>query len=154
MQLVLVEDGNIIREMVAECRRDREHDVIEVATAEDALHRLIGSPAPQLVASDIDLGAGRSGLGFADWLHGRWPELNAIFANARLDRLNGRVPDRRETCFAKPFRLCKLIELVRSFVPLCTATSVPKLGSLEANIVCNERASARTNGRRNTEDAA
>jgi len=154
MQLVLAEGGNIIREMVAECRRDCGSNVIEVATAEDAVHCLIGSPAPQLVATDIDLGAGRSGLGFADWLHERWPELNVMFANAGLDRLNGRVPGRRETCFAKPFRLCKLIELVRSFVPLCTATSVPKLGSLEANIVCNERASARTNGRRNTEDAA
>jgi len=154
MQLVLVGDDNIIREMVAECRRDCGSDVIEAATAEDAMHRLIGSPAPQHVATDIDLGAGRSRLEFADWLHERWPELNAIFANARLDRLNGRVPDRRETCLAKPFRLRKLIELVRSFVPLCTATSVQKLGSLEANIVCNERASARTNGRRNTEDAA
>ncbi len=154
MQLVLVGGDNIIREMVAECRRDCGADVIEVATAEDAMHRLIGSPAPQLVAKDIGLGAGRSGLEFADWLHERWPELNAIFANARLDRLNGRVPDRRETCLAKPFRLCKLIELVRSFVPLCTATSVPNLGSLEANIVRNERASARTNRRRDTEHAA
>jgi len=117
MQLIFVEDDTVIRELVAECLHEHGYDVVEAATAEDAMHSLIGSPAPQLVVTDIDLGAGRSGLEFADWLHERWPELNVIFASGRLDRLNGRVPDRRETCLAKPFRLSLLVQHVRRFVP-------------------------------------
>ena len=75
------------------------------------MQRLASGPAPLLAVTDIDLGAGRSGLVFADWLHERWPELNVIFASGRLDRLNGRAFDPRESRLAKPFSLAKLIEL-------------------------------------------
>lgn len=75
------------------------------------------APAPRLVVTDIDLGAGRSGLELADWLHERWPELNVIFASGCLDQLQGRALDPREACLAKPFRFSKLIELVRILMP-------------------------------------
>ena len=117
MQLIFVEDDVTIRELVAECLHQYGYDVVEAATAEDAMLCLNASPAPQLVVTDIDLGAGRSGIEFVDWLHERWPELNVIFVSGRLDRLNGRVPDRRETCLAKPFRLSLLVQHVRRFVP-------------------------------------
>ncbi len=117
MQLILVEDDGVIREVVVESLREHGYEVIEAATAEDAMQRLEGAPAPMLVVTDIDLGAGRSGLEFADWLHERWPTLNVIFASGRLEWLEGRAFDARETCIAKPFRLRTLIELVRSFEP-------------------------------------
>lgn len=117
MQLMFVEDDALIREVVVDCLHDHGYDVVEAATAEEAMQHLIGSSAPQLVVTDIDLGAGRSGLEFADWLHERWPELNVIFASGRLDRLDGRAPDPRETCLAKPFRLSLLVQHVRRFVP-------------------------------------
>ncbi len=117
MTLILVEDNAVVRDMVVEYLQDRGYEVFGAATAEDAMRRLAGTPAPSLAVTDIDLGAGRSGLEFADWLHERWPELNVIFASGRLDRLDGRAPDPRETCLAKPFRLGTLVERVRGFVP-------------------------------------
>lgn len=120
MQLLFVEDDTVIRELVAESLHEHGYDVIEAATAEEAMHRLIDSPAPQLVVTDIDLGAGRSGLEFADWLHERWPELNVVFASGRLDRMRGRAPDWRETCLVKPFRLSLLVEHVRRVVRAST----------------------------------
>lgn len=117
MQLIFVEDNAVIRDVVVQCLNEYGYDVVKAATAEDAMQCLINAPAPQLVVTDIDLGEGRSGLEFADWLHERWPELNVIFATGRLDRLNGRAPDPRETCLVKPFRLGALIERVRCFVP-------------------------------------
>ncbi len=117
MQLIFVEDDAIIRDVAAEYLHEHGYDVVEAATAEDAMHHLVGAPAPQLVVTDIDLGDGRSGLELADWLHARWPELNVIFASGRLDRMQGRAHDPRESCLAKPFRLGKLIELVRSVTP-------------------------------------
>ncbi len=122
MQLIFVEDDAVIRDIVVEYLQEHGYDVVEAATAEDAMRRLVRSPAPQLVVTDIDLGAGRSGLEFADWLHERWPELTIIFASGRLERLDGRALDPREACLPKPFRLCKLIDLVSSFVrPSTTA---------------------------------
>ena len=115
MQLIFVEDDAIIRDVAVEYLQEHGYEVVEAATAEDAMQRLVGAPPPQLVVTDIDLGDGRSGIEFADWLHARWPELNVIFASGRLDRLTGRAADPRETCLAKPFRLGTLMELVRSF---------------------------------------
>jgi len=123
MQLIFVEDDTVIRNLAVEYLQEHGYDVVEAATAEDAMRSLAGTSAPELVVTDIDLGAGRSGLEFADWLHERWPELNVIFASGRLDRLDGRALDPREVCLAKPFRLRKLIELVRSFVPLPKAAN-------------------------------
>ncbi len=117
MPLVFVEDDTVIRDTVVEYLREHGYEVVKAATAEDAMRLLVVVSAPQLVVTNIDLGAGRSGIEFADWLHERWPELNVIFASGRLDRLKGRGLKPRETLLAKPFRLRKLIELVRSFVP-------------------------------------
>ncbi len=123
MQLIFVEDDAVIRDVAVEYLQEHGYTVIEAATAEDAMQCLAGGPVPLLAVTDIDLGEGRSGLEFADWLHERWPELNVIFASGRLDRLKGRAPDSRETCLAKPFRLTKLVELVRSVVPPDTMAS-------------------------------
>lgn len=73
-------------------------------------------PIPQPVVTDIDLGAGRSGIELTDWVHERWPELHVVFAGGQFDWLEGRASDPREARLAKPFRSRKLIELVRSFV--------------------------------------
>ena len=120
MRLVFVEDDADIRDTVVECLRLRGYEVLEAGTAEAAMQFLAIRPAPALAVTDIDLGAGRSGIEFADWLHGRWPELHVIFASAQLDRLHGRAFDPRETYLAKPFTLCRLIELIRDAVPLST----------------------------------
>ncbi len=117
MRVVFVEDDVVIRALVVEFLHEQGYQVDEAATAEDAMQRMTGACTPHVVVTDIDLGAGRSGLEFADWVHERWPELHVIFASGRLDRMKDRARDPRETCLAKPFRLRKLIELIRGVVP-------------------------------------
>ena len=120
--LVFVEDDALIRDLVMDILHDHGYQVLGAATAEDAMRRLAGAPAPLLAVTDIDLGGGRSGLEFADWLHERWPALHVIFASGRLDLLNGRAFHPRETRLGKPFSLVKLVERVRGFVPPPTAS--------------------------------
>lgn len=110
--LIFVEDVAVIRDLIMDCLQEHEYEAVGAATAEDAMQRLASGPAPSLAVTDIDLGAGRSGLEFADWPHERWPELNVIFANGRPDWLNGRAFDPRESCLSSPFSLSKLVELV------------------------------------------
>lgn len=107
--LIFVEDDAIIRDLIMDCLQEHGYEVVGAATAEDAMQCLASGPAPLLAVTDIDLGAGRSGLEFADRLHERWPELNVIFASGRLDRLNGRAFDPRERCLSKPFSLATAI---------------------------------------------
>ena len=123
MQLIFVEDDDIIRVLVVEYLKEHGYDVAEAATAEDAMQFLVVNQAPQIVVTDIDLGAGQSGLELADWLHARWPNLSVIFASGQLDRLQGRTPDSRETYLAKPFRLGKLMELVHNIASPSTTRS-------------------------------
>ncbi len=116
MQLLFVEDDAVIRGVITDCLQDHGFDVVESATAEDAMQRMTGGLGPPLVITDIDLGAGRSGIELADWVHEGWPELGVIFVTGRPDRLRNRAPDPREASLAKPFRLSELVELVHRFV--------------------------------------
>ena len=111
LPLIFVADDAVIRDLIMDCLQEHGYGVVGAATAEDAMRRLASGPAPSLAVTDIDLGAGRSGLKFADWLHERWPKLNVIFASGRLDRLNSHAFDQRESCLGKPFILAKLVEL-------------------------------------------
>ncbi len=126
MQLLFVEDDALIRDVVADCLQDHGFDVVEAATAEDAMQRMTGGLGPPLVITDIDLGAGCSGIELADWLHEGWPDLGVIFVTGRLERLRGRSPDPREACLAKPFRLSQLVDLVHRFVPLPATARRPE----------------------------
>lgn len=125
MQLVVVEDDADLRDIVVERLREHGYDVLAAATVEDAMQCLAGGPVPSLVVTDVDLGAGRSGVELADWLHERWPELPVIFASGRLEWLAGRAHDPRETHLAKPFSTRSLTELVRRFVPPSAAGKGP-----------------------------
>jgi DNA-binding response OmpR family regulator len=117
MQLLFVEDDALIREVVSEYLHDHGFDVVEAATAEDAMLRVVDTPVPPLVVTDIDLGAGRSGIELADALRERWPEVAVIFVTGRLDRLDGRCSSPREAALGKPFRLPQLVAIAQNFLP-------------------------------------
>ncbi len=143
MQLLFVEDDVLIREVLTDCLQDHGYDVVEAATAEDAMQRMMGGFDPLLVITDIDLGAGRSGIELADWLHEGWPELGVIFVTGRLDRLRGRSPDLREASLAKPFRLSQLVELVHRFVsPSATTSRMSADGDTQAALTSGRAAPA------------
>jgi len=133
MQLIFVEDDVAIRHVVVEYLREHGFEVVEAATAEDAMHRLHDAPMPSLVVTDIDLGTGCSGLELADWLHARWPELNVVFASGRLEQLEGRALDRRETCLGKPFRLSALAKIVRH---LASSANMASSSEIEVSSRC------------------
>lgn len=128
MQLLFVEDDVVIRDVVVEYLREHGFEVVEAATAEDAMHRLHDAPMPSLVVTDIDLGTGCSGLELADWLHARWPDLNVVFASGRLDQLEDRPLDARETCLGKPFRLSALAKIVRRLASSASMASSSEIG--------------------------
>ena len=116
MPLLFVEDDPPIREVVTDGLQEHGFEVVEAVTAEEAMRLIEDGFVPPLVITDIDLGAGRSGIDLANWLRDRWPELGVIFVTGRLDRLRGRPTHPREACLAKPFRLAPLVALVRGFI--------------------------------------
>ena len=89
--LLLVEDDALVRLTVAMMLEDHGFGVVEAATGEEALRLMEqGLDAPVMV-TDVDLGAGVSGLELADRLRARRPDLVIVFITGRVASLRGRV---------------------------------------------------------------
>ncbi len=91
--------------------------VIEASTAPEAMHLMHGGLDAAVMVTDVDLGAGPSGMELADRLRELRPEIAVIFITRRTASLDGRPPDFREAVLPKPFEGSALAELVRQMVP-------------------------------------
>jgi DNA-binding response OmpR family regulator len=107
MDVLLVEDEALIREMLAEDLADAGLDVAEASSAEAALGAATaagkaGRP-PSVLVTDVNLGGGMDGLALSAEMRRRWPEVGVVVMTGRPANLDGRRPDPREVCLLKPF---------------------------------------------------
>ena len=107
MDVLLVEDEALIREMLAEDLADAGLDVAEAPSAEAALDAASGAGeagrTPSVLVTDVDLGGGMDGLALAAEARRRWPGVGVVVMTGRPANLDGRRPDPREVCLLKPF---------------------------------------------------
>ncbi len=111
--LLLVEDDALVRLTVALMLEDDGFGVVEAGTAQEAI-KLVrdGLDAPVMV-TDVDLGAGPSGMQLADELRRLLPDLAIIFITGRTASVAGRVLGPREALLPKPFEGAELARIVR-----------------------------------------
>ena len=107
MDVLLVEDEGLIREMLAQHLADAGLDVAEAPTAEVALvvaaaAGQAGKP-PRVLVTDVNLGRGMDGLALATEVRRRWPEVGVVVMTGNPANLNGRRPGPREVRLFKPF---------------------------------------------------
>ena len=107
MDVLLVEDEALIREMLAEDLADAGLDVAEASSAEAALGAATAAGEagrrPSVLVTDVNLGGGMDGLALAAEARRRWPEMGVVVMTGQPANLNGRRPDPREVCLLKPF---------------------------------------------------
>ena len=120
MDVLLVEDEALVREMLAEVLTDAGLDVAATSSAEGAL-RVAGeawdaSQPPQVLVTDVDLGAGMDGVALVAEIRRRWPDLGVVVMTGRPSNLNGRDPDPDEICLHKPFRPHRLTTAVQDLM--------------------------------------
>lgn len=107
MDVLLVEDEALIREMLAEGLADAGLEVTEVPSAEAALGAAVtaeeaGQP-PAVLVTDVNLGNGMDGLALAAEVRRRWPGVGVVVMTGNPANLSGRPPEPREVCLLKPF---------------------------------------------------
>ncbi len=115
--LLLVEDDVLVRLTVALMLEDDGFTVIEASTAAEARRLMQGGLNAMAVVTDVDLGAGPSGVDLADQLRSQRPDLAIIFITGRVASLAGRRLNLREAILPKPFEGSALSQLVRDMVP-------------------------------------
>ena len=115
--LLLVEDDILVRTTVALMLEDDGFSVVEASTAAEAQRLMQGGLNAVVMVTDVDLGAGPSGLELADQLRTQQPDLAIIFITGRLASLDGRRRNLREAILPKPFDGSALSRLVRAMAP-------------------------------------
>jgi DNA-binding NtrC family response regulator len=73
MRVLLIDDDALVRQTLADSLAEESIEVDGLADAEDALVLLSAGQVPDVLVTDIDLGAGLSGLDLASIAHERHP---------------------------------------------------------------------------------
>ncbi len=98
---------------VALMLEDDGFGVVEAANAGEALRLIKGGLVAAVLVTDVDLGAGPSGVELADDLRALQPEIGIVFITGRPASIGARVAKPNEAVLPKPFQGADLSRLVR-----------------------------------------
>ena len=112
MRLLLVEDDPLIRMSLAAGLAEHGFEIAEALSAEMALD-MMDAATPDIVATDINLGSGLTGLELADRVHGVRPDLPVVFVSGGLHGVGGRALASFEAFLPKPFDVEELVAVAR-----------------------------------------
>jgi two-component system, NtrC family, sensor kinase len=108
--ILIVEDEERIRQVVAHVLRERGYSVIEADTGDEALATLPSHPEIVLIFTDIRMPGGRDGISMAAEARRLRPDLKILFATGYPgDALRGFVG---ATILRKPYRAHQVVEAV------------------------------------------
>ena len=104
MAVLLVEDDTMVRLTLADFFEDAGIDFLEAGNAEDAL-AILDDPSQRIdvLVTDLDLGAGDSGLALATKARQRRPDLRVIYETGSREMLADHAFFPWEEVFYKPF---------------------------------------------------
>lgn len=117
MDVLLVDDQDCVREVLAELLEDAGLNVTSASSGEEALCCMSRSGPPNVLVTDLDLGPGVSGLALADDVAGRWPQVGVVFITGRPWLLQERDLHARQRFVQKPCPASKLIGAVEELRP-------------------------------------
>ncbi|MET0427885.1 MAG: PAS domain S-box protein [Microvirga sp.] len=113
LRILLVEDNHQVAEVAMALLAEHGHGVIHVGTSDEALARLHGDAAFDLVFSDMVMPGELSGLDLAHRIQAQWPALPVLLATGYSDAAN-RATDEGFTLLIKPYQPDALLAAIRS----------------------------------------
>jgi CheY-like chemotaxis protein len=101
--VLVVEDEPFVRMIAAEGLEDAGFEVLEAASADDALEILDSRDDVGVLFTDVNMPGSVDGVGLAKLVHERWPELRIVITSG-MDRPRAKdIPDEGRFV-AKPYR--------------------------------------------------
>ncbi len=116
MDVLLVEDEPLVRDMLAEDLEDAGFELVQAPSAEDGLAAAEQEGPPRVLVTDVNLGAGMSGVALAAEVAQRWPEVAVVVMTGDERNLQVLSPELRDSALLKPFNPPKLVAAVRAAV--------------------------------------
>ncbi len=111
--ILLVEDEQFIRELIAEVLLEADLDVLEAADGEAAMELLKQRGRVDLLMTDVHMPGRINGVDLARRARLRYPELPVVFATGRPETLKafGELGP-RDICMSKPFTPMEVLRVV------------------------------------------
>lgn len=109
MKVLLVEDDAIVREVLGDALQEAGHHTVGSSSAEAALELLIDY-APDVVVTDINLGAGMDGLALGRVARASFPRLPFVYISGRYATVSGL--NEFELFLSKPFPASTLVNAI------------------------------------------
>ncbi len=116
MDVLVVDDEALVREVVTEGLADGGLAVAEAPSAEHALALTETSGAPEVVVTDVHLGQGMSGLALAEEVHRRWPDAGVVIMTGNPAGVQAHSFGEQERFLTKPFGNARLVSAVRELM--------------------------------------
>ena len=130
LHVIVVDDDETVRGAIADALRDGNYQVAEVASAEGALQHLEHVDRPVIMISDINLGAGMTGLQLAAIVRQLRPEAGVLLMSGDEEPLAGNPQGDGilgHEILAKPFSTDRLLGRVARIALRLTASGMATL---------------------------
>jgi len=116
MDVLVVDDEALVREIVAEGLSDDGLAVVQAASAEHALALTETAGAPDVVVTDVNLGQGMTGLALAKEVHRRWPDAGVVIMTGNPASVQAHTFGEQERFLTKPFGDRRMVSVVRELM--------------------------------------
>jgi CheY-like chemotaxis protein len=113
IKVLVIEDDALIRLILMDSLIEDGMQVDVLANAEDALILLGAGQVPDVLVTDIDLGAGLHGVDLADIARARHPDVEVVFISGKSIDPEGRALGAHERLLMKPFSASHLALVIR-----------------------------------------
>lgn len=113
--VLIVEDEPIVRMYEAEVAEGAGFVTLQASNAEDALEKIGGPEAIQILLTDVNMPGGIDGLTLVSIVRERWPQIKVVVVSAYVDSREPEAP--LDIAYLhKPFTHEELIEALLSVV--------------------------------------
>ena len=111
IQVLIVEDEPLVRMVARATLEEAGFDLVEAATADEALRLLAGVHEFAAVVSDIEMPGEMNGLDLAWAIHAHWPKIAVVLTSGRQLPRPADMP-RKVRFVAKPYHPSLLVQIV------------------------------------------
>lgn len=108
---MIVDDEYLVRRLGVDILEEGGYEVIEAANAAEALRRLENDAEVVVLFTDVNMPGTPDGLGLAQLVSSRWPNIKIVVASGAVRPLPTELPD-NGLFLSKPYRADELLALI------------------------------------------